>query len=444
MKSVLAPGQASGELGRSAKKKLTFHHLNPTELAPKKETMKPPANSKASYVVKCFSILAALWVPIPAAQAQRIESVHLEDPVIEAQSVTGYHKKVIQNGVNDYEQRLFLDDHHFGSILDKNDVIAFRPHPGMDLDGWGCTLYLHPFLALSEPGRGTVVVTPGPDGIGVSVTGDVNSASGDAGDFAITLNFQFNEGTRSITGVGSYTVTLASLLTSQDLDLYRLASNMLENVPLLTGGTGVTGDSEPLTFTLGTYSTTWDPLTSIWNPFYYGFGDDAGSRLHISLPGLHNLVDTVRQDRDPRQEPINRAYKPSIEVEIATTDSTDIVMFGGSLDTSTDPVTGIVQSENAYADNLGVHAIINRAIQRTGFSFDLNISSTPIPGDNKGMLAAFMASGLDGPYAGIGYSDDLENWSRMGTIARDPDGMYRDTIKIPHAPKAFLNAINEH
>ncbi len=61
-----------------------------------------------------------------------------------------YHIEAFESGGH-AEKRLFCGSHHFCSIITTGGILAFRPHPGVDRNGWGTTLYLQPFISGAAP-----------------------------------------------------------------------------------------------------------------------------------------------------------------------------------------------------------------------------------------------------------------------------------------------------
>src|SRR3989344_3430448 len=44
------------------------------------------------------------------------------------------------------EHRLKYGERHFATIMENNGAFVIRPHPGDDVNGWGSSLYMQPFL----------------------------------------------------------------------------------------------------------------------------------------------------------------------------------------------------------------------------------------------------------------------------------------------------------
>jgi len=117
------------------------------------------------------AIAVAAW-QITAVSVRPMDSYPPDDN-------SGYAVAVTNAGWG-IERRCYSDGHHFLSILNEGGIFALRPHPGIDLNGWGGTLYLQPFL----PGavlRGSVISTcqANPDGIEVAATGLVSRGASD-------------------------------------------------------------------------------------------------------------------------------------------------------------------------------------------------------------------------------------------------------------------------
>jgi hypothetical protein len=272
-------------------------------------------------------------------------------------------KQVISGSETEYQFN--LDNRHFGTLIDQEGTYAFRPHPGCDIDGWGSTLYLQPFLPgaiLKHTTYGLVLADS--DGIHINASGHVSRAITETyGTWNSVIDFTFNPVEQVITGTGQYTITLEGRLseTTGDLNLYKLASNYLDDVPLLLGGIGDTGDMKEAVVRRdpGSIWFIWIPPDQ---PSY--FPTEKTDFLSIDVIGQFNNIDTKAQ----QYESINPAFKPSLKV-ILTSPRTEI-MFGAIYDVS--------KSQDFWEDNVGITPIISKTSLETEFHFNLVIESSPL------------------------------------------------------------------
>lgn len=270
------------------------------------------------------------------------------------------------------EYRLYYQedyqDRHFLTVIDQGGAFVARAHPGVDPNGWGTSVYLQPFL----PGatlRHTVVqsVAAQPDGIAVAATGFVSKGTAESyGTWDLQLAFTYDKDAKKVTGVGSYDISLASTLAvaGADLNLLRIASNYLRQVPLLDGTTGDTGDMEYARTIAQGRETTWVPWQQ---PAHYPM--DTSDSFDVTLIGAYNNVDTAAQGHDP----IAPAYKPTVRLLLAsqTTGVDMIVGYVYDLDKATE----------FEADNVGVTPLVLQSSSWKDYSFDLQLVSTALTGD---------------------------------------------------------------
>lgn len=59
-------------------------------------------------------------------------------------SAIPYNVTDVINGAT-IEHRFYYNQQHFMTIIDASGTLAIRPHPGVDVNGWGSTLYLRLF-----------------------------------------------------------------------------------------------------------------------------------------------------------------------------------------------------------------------------------------------------------------------------------------------------------
>ena len=286
------------------------------------------------------------------------------------------------------EYRLFREgsgdeNHHFMSIITQDangGIFAIRPHPDGEQNdnAWGSTLYLQPFL----PGatlKNTIVNVPVVDneadgfvnGITISASGKVcrgaNETFGDW-NFSVKIEYVFGENGGRIESVraGRFSITLDDLLTAAggDLNLLKLASNYLHNVPLLNGTIGDTGDMSEARISFN------DRLKRIWVPpqgtTYPG---DLTNILTLDVRGNYNQVDTLAQGHTFRIKP---AYKPNMRIRIERLTSDEVrskMILGTAYDES--------QSQNFAEDNVAILPLILASAPEKRFNFDITFKSTP-------------------------------------------------------------------
>ncbi|MCX6901625.1 MAG: PEP-CTERM sorting domain-containing protein [Verrucomicrobia bacterium] len=274
------------------------------------------------------------------------------------------------------EHRFMYDasGQHFMTLIEDNGAIALRPHPGTDHNGWGSTLYLEPFLPGAVLGHTTVdSVVAGANDIEVIAHGAVSRGSSSTyGNWSSDIRYLFNPTTRRASGTGTYSITLDGPIDAStgDLNLFKIASNYLDNVPRLSGGTGDTGDMKDAIAQGDTFLFTWIPPNQ---PGF--FPSDTTDTLSINVEGQFNDVDTAAQGYSP----IAAAYKPSLEVSLSGAGSQ--MTFGAFYDTA--------QSQYFWADNVGITPLIRQGTPGTSFNFTVAFGSSdtqPTPEPATGAL----------------------------------------------------------
>ncbi|MCK5861533.1 MAG: hypothetical protein KAH38_03545, partial [Candidatus Hydrogenedentes bacterium] len=275
-----------------------------------------------------------------------------------------------------YEYQFFHEGHHFMTLLlSPVGAVALRPHPGLDVNGWGSTWYIQPFFPLGDLiGTSVDTVTANDAGIYVSMSGPVHkNATESYGTWSFAMTLTDDRTLKTLLGTGEYTVSLDDPLSldTGDLNLYKLASNYLVDVPLLGGGTGNTGDMAQVDV-FGGISPEYDfQYTWILPDQHAHYPDDTTDQLTIHLTGDYNIVDTAGQGLVP----IEAAYKPSINVTLASTSPNTGITFGAAYD--------LGSSQYFASDNIGITPLILVGNPRTNFLFDVTFESTALPGDNK-------------------------------------------------------------
>lgn len=272
------------------------------------------------------------------------------------------------------ERRCFFGDHHFLTVqflsLGGGTTCIMRPHPGLDPNGWGTTPYLHPFIAGADPHDvSTESVNALGDGIRVSVSGGVSRSPSDTyGTWALDLTFQYNPADKRVSGSGSYSITLpGTLLNVGDLNLYRIASNYLQSVPLLTCVVGNTGDMSTVDIIRGPDQSTWAPPDD-------SCPGDISDEMLVRVNGNLNIVNTIAQGHPFQIAP---AYKPTVAigVELTSAPSGIPLIFCGFYDEA--------HNQDYASDNVGINAVVLSSSPATQFTFSVTFDSTALPGDEE-------------------------------------------------------------
>lgn len=252
---------------------------------------------------------------------------------------------------------------HFLSLIQQNGSLAIRPHPGIDVNGWGSTLYLQPFL----PGatlKGTQMKTPivGKNSIEVKASGTISrNTAATYGVWSADVVFQYNPTAKRVVGTGTYSMNLQGALSAStgDLNVCKIASNYLHNVPLRNGTTGDTGDMQIANVVEDSKTFSWTPPAQ---PSF--FPQDLTNRLSIDVVGQRNIVDTGAQG----YQRIKIAYKPSLKL-VLTGPS---MIFGGIYNTA--------ESQQYWSDNVGITPLVLHTATQTHFTFSTTFVSTALPG----------------------------------------------------------------
>jgi len=278
--------------------------------------------------------------------------------------ISSYSIQNVYSG-NNLERRLYLNDHHFLSIITTSEgAISIRPHPGEDVNGWGSSLYLQPFLpgatlrntviesAVSELGR-----------ISLKASGKVSKGNSETyGNWNLNIRFVYDHSAKKVSGSGTYTINLNTFLSNAtgDLNLFKLASNYLSSVPLLSGGTGDTGDMRRADVTGQNISFSWSPPAL---PSY--FPNNITDNLTIDIIGDYNNVDTVAQGY-ARIEP---AQKPGIKITLNSHNAGINMIFGAIYDTA--------KNKDFWEDNVGITPLILKKSTALNYVYNVEFESTP-------------------------------------------------------------------
>ena len=291
---------------------------------------------------------------------------------------------------NDHEIHIYCAETHFASVVITNGSIGgpysvvLRGHPGVDVNGWGPGHHLGAFLSSGDSidtVKPPVSATPTPGGVTVVASGRVNRKVGAPyGTWDTSISLLFDKAGKQITGSGSYHVVIPGSLAAagEDLNLGRMSSNYLTDVPLQCGGVGNTGDTSTVEVErVGLSSAAWD-LTD----YPASCPTDPSTNMAIDAYGNCNDVDTHLMGlTDPT---IASVYKPGLRVSLESLDGTQIMTFCGTYAEGyvAQNCMGYDVSRCPYADNLGMEHIVKAGNETgTNLSFKLTSLSYAMSGD---------------------------------------------------------------
>lgn len=327
---------------------------------------------------------ALLLAARPASAQLRLTSFSIEKTrTFPPSSGNGYSNAPVATS-NGVEHRLFLNGHHFATIVDQQGTFNIRMHPGVDRNGWGSSLYLQPFLNDADVvlGHSSIAgIDSTATGIFVHVGGFVSSGTnGTYGAWSIAdLEFTYDPETKTARAQGLYSLELDGPLSTpgRDLNLFRIASNYLMDVPLLDGTTNDTGDmASALLIRNGQTTNVWNPRDGDTFP------TDMADRLAVEVVGRFNDVDAPMQTWT-NFPAIQAATKPSLRVEL-TADEAGWPLICGCMYDET-------QSQLFFADNVGITPVIACNPSFTRFAYSIDVLSSALPGDGTGLDAELAA-----------------------------------------------------
>jgi hypothetical protein len=276
-------------------------------------------------------------------------------------SLSAQTYSVVQTG---YEYQMMLDEFHFLSLLNENGIHAYRPHPGSDINGWGSTWYAQPFLPNATLGHSVIdSLIADSNGINCYAHGMVSDSTiFTYGIWNMSMHFQYSVELKKISGSGSYQIYLDDTLykNTGDLNLFKIASNYLFNVPLLCDTiNGETGDMESVEFNGNSYSNpvSWIPTDS--NLFVWDYADT----LSVDVEGCYNNIDTEAQGYNP----IEPAFKPGIKVSLNSLEPGQEMIVGG--------IYNFELGQDFWEDNVGITPLILASSQQTEFYFTVDFES---------------------------------------------------------------------
>ena len=379
--------------------------------------------------------LALLLLLLPAAPGRAQTPVEITAfAVVPTQSHpafsgAGYAVTQTTNN-NTKEYRCYLHGHHFLSLISSNGTFDLRPHPGVDRNGWGSSLYLQPFLSVANVELSHTIISnvlATPTGISITAGGGISGTNLTTyGTWSCALNFNYNPTNKEVTGNGRYAITLAGPLsaTTGDLDLYKFASNLLTNVPVLSGGLTNTGD---MSNCLISGSNNGVPVPLTWNPLTQPGTSptDDFDFLSVTVIGNYNQVDTAAQGKCP----IQAAYKPTMTVNVTSHQSGLPLRFCGIFTTT--------EAQNFAADNIGINAIIKNLTAVTNYVFDVAIQSSALPQDGLGIDTTLTATFPTNTNAvAVFYTPALPGqFTRLvGSLPWISPNTYQGTVGVPYPP----------
>ncbi|KKL98728.1 hypothetical protein LCGC14_1821510, partial [marine sediment metagenome] len=299
--------------------------------------------------------------------------VGIPEPIVLSGAQQGYEHQTVTVG-EDTEHQLLLDGFHFATFVeDGAGRLVFRSHPDQnDVNGWGTSYFLNVFLAGADAGGGAVDnVQIAAGGVEVWASGlVVQSSGGDYGTWEWSGLVGYAPAEQRVTGQGTLDVTLIGPLdqAGADLNLDRISSNFLYDVPLQTGGTGNTGDMSEVRVR---YAQAGDPRDFTWAPSPAQpahFPSDLSMYLGIQAVGEVNVVDTLALGE---QFQIDIAGKPTFSLAFSSQSASGEMIAGLSWDQS--------EGKNFAADNVGLNHLVLQGTSSTDFSFNFLFESVPPP-----------------------------------------------------------------
>jgi len=290
---------------------------------------------------------------------------------------------------DNHEIHLHCGATHFSSIVITNASVGgsfsavLRSRPGTDINGWGPGHHLAAFLGDSDaagPVKPSVSATASADGITIVSSGSVNRAGGSYGTWSTSFLLVYDQPGKRVSASGSYQVNLAGSLAAAgaDLNLGRMASNHLIDVPLQCGGLGDTGDTSQVRIErVGLSMAVWD-----WTAYPSTCPSEQSTNMTIDAVGNCNDVDTKAMElTDPT---IDSVYKPGYRLNFESLSGTPMMIFCGTYTkgVTDDRCPGIDVSRCPFDDNLGMEHIVKQGTENgTSLSFKLNSVSYAMPGD---------------------------------------------------------------
>jgi hypothetical protein len=360
-------------------------------------------------------------------QAAEVKEFKTETPIEQTVGTNNYCTTSITNADTSIETRCSYYGHHFMSVIEKNKCVAMRFAPGPGSDRWGTSFYPHPFLpGATIKGLTVKQVFPlGSDGIRVHLEGTVSKGTSETfGNYSFELDFKDFPSENRVYGRGYYVINLKDKLSTvnADLNVTKIASHLLTDVPLLDGTMGNTGDTDQIRV-VGWNNQGQTLSDFIWNPPTQPahFPWDFSENLTIMLRGTYNQTDTVRQG----YAPIKAAFKPGFGITLQRKSGAQMI-FGG--------IYNLSQSKQFWSDNIGITPLVVKSDPATNMIFELFINSYAAIGANMEDEITLKAQGNTGAYAGVHYTSDLKTpFKRIGSLPFQ-NGFYSGLVKVPALP----------
>ena len=234
-----------------------------------------------------------------------------EEQLASSRSIgSGYKVKTVRVGAN-RERQVFLNGQYFMTVVqDHSKAVAIRPHPGVDPNGWGASWYPETFLPGATLQKCKISVRATSYGVILKSSGYIyGKANIKFGKWSTFLILKFDSQAKKITGSGTQNIQTknwpSTVIQIGDLNICKIASNYLANVPLVGGTTGDTGDMKQVDVTCDFGSFTWIPKD---NPSY--FPQDQTANMTINVLGNYNNVDSAAMG----DSAIAQAAKPNMKV----------------------------------------------------------------------------------------------------------------------------------
>ncbi len=195
----------------------------------------------------------------------------------------------------------------------------------------------------------------------------LRGADGTYGTWNGQFCFQYQAACKRLSGGGTYAIVLDGPLAEvADLNLLKIASNYLKDVPLLTGGTGDTGDMQSAVVSGNGWTIAWNPPAQ---PAF--FPSNQADGLCINVSGCRNVVDAAAQGH----QRIAAASKPSLCVSLVSKQPGIPMIFGGVFDAA--------KAQKFWEDNVGITPLVLRGSPWTSYEFDVVVSSAAVAADGS-------------------------------------------------------------
>jgi hypothetical protein len=360
---------------------------------------------------------------IECAAAPEIKTMKLEERVMPTQTIQ--NTIITNNYSNGTEYKIILKGKHVASLIYQNHEIMLRGHPGDDEDGWGTTEYLKPFFSnidffmgyinidIKIQGNSCYLKTSG------TIPGEIQDyryhypISVIFGTFDRTVILNYDANNKKLTESGTLNIKYNYFVTDYegDLNITKIASLYLTDVPLLNGTNGNTGD-------MGVPHVTGQNLNFDWHPDLQPghFPNDHTKYLTIDLPAENNIVDSARQGYSA----IKSAYKPGFKISIESAE--DIAMIFGGIYTT-------AYAKQFWQDNIGITPLILMSEPKTNFNFAINTEWSAHKDDHLMDLVSLTATNSTNNWLGVYRTENLkEKFQRLGSL-KLTNGKFEGVLK---------------